>query len=210
MIIRQVLGGSMGVFCYVIQDPVTKNCALIDPAFDASTILGQVDEMGGKVTHVINTHGHFDHICGNAGIISATGARLYIHNKDAKMLTSLFGAVACRMMGGRKSPPADVLLEDGDRISIGETQLEVMHTPGHSPGGICLLGEGRLFSGDTLFAGSIGATWFPGASLKVLVKSIKERLYVLPEETVVLPGHDYGPEPTTTIGREKASNPFTR
>ena len=210
MIIRQILGGSMGVFCYIVQDPATLACALIDPAFNASTILDHVESMEGRVTHVINTHGHFDHTCGNADILKTTGAKLLIHQSDAKMLSSLIGVGFTRLLGGRKSPAADVLLSDGDHISIGDTVLKVIHTPGHSPGGICLLGDGNLFTGDTLFVGAVGATWFPGASYKVLIKSIKDRLYVLPEETKIFPGHDYGPEKTSTIGREKATNPFAR
>ncbi|MBI9077835.1 MAG: MBL fold metallo-hydrolase [Desulfatibacillum sp.] len=210
MIIRQILGGSMGVFCYIIQDPATRACALIDPAFDPSIILAHVEGMEGTVTHVINTHGHFDHTCGNAAIMEATGAQLYIHKADAKMLSSLFSAGSTRLLGGRRSPKAHVLLADGDEISIGETSLKVIHTPGHSPGGICLLGDGNLFTGDTLFVGSIGATWFPGASHKVLVRSIKERLYTLPETTKIFPGHDYGPAGESTIGRERKSNPFTK
>ncbi len=210
MLIRQICGGPMGIFCYIVQDPDTLSCALIDPAFSPVEILGAVEDMQGTVTHVINTHGHADHTCGNRAIMEKTQAALYIHKDDARMLSSWISAGFSRFLKGKSSPRPHVLLSDDDVIEIGSTNLKVIHTPGHSPGGICLLGEGNLFTGDTLFVGAIGATWFPGASHKLMVRSIKDRLLGLPPETRVYPGHHYGVAPESTIGQELSTNPYIR
>ncbi len=114
-----------------------------------------------------------------------------------------------RILGGKGSPGADRLLTDGDIIAIGETELRVIHTPGHSPGSICIYADGNLFTGDTLFVGAVGRTDLAGGSAPTLLSSIREKLYTLPDETIVWPGHDYGEAPASTIGREKAENPFT-
>ncbi len=209
MVVRQMLVGNMAVFCYMIQDIATNTCALIDPAFETQKILAQVREAGCTVTHLINTHGHSDHTCGNATIIKETGARLYIHKADAKKLGSLISKGVTRVLGGGPSPAADVLLTDGRKIEIGETSLEVIHTPGHTPGGICLYGGGNLFTGDSLFVGAVGRTDLPGGSSRQLVDSIRQRLYTLPDDTKVYPGHHYGDNPVSTIGEQKTTNPFT-
>ena len=113
-----------------------------------------------------------------------------------------------RQMGFAPSPPADVLVEDGDTIGFGEEKLTVLHTPGHTPGGICLYDEGNLFTGDTLFVGAVGRTDFPGGSLEVLLRSIKEKILSLPDDTIVWPGHDYGGRPSSTVAYEKKHNPY--
>jgi len=154
------------------------------------------------------THGHIDHIGGLAEVKEGTGAEVVIHSEDAERLkggesrtmSSLFG------IAFKATPPADRLLEDGDSIDVGDLHFQVIHTPGHSPGGICLFGHGILLSGDTLFNSGIGRTDFPGCSYSQILNSINTRLLVLPEETKVYPGH--GPE--TTIGSEAQSNPFLR
>ena len=115
-----------------------------------------------------------------------------------------------RMFGGRGSPKADVRLKDGDTIAIGSTELKVVHTPGHTPGGICLVHEGHLFTGDTLFVGAIGRTDLPGGSLEQLIGSIRERIYTMPADTIIWPGHDYGPRPRSTVDHERRTNPYTR
>ena len=123
-------------------------------------------------------------------------------------LSRPLGSVMESMTGGATSPPPDRLLEDGERVEVGRISLEVIHTPGHSHGGICLHGGGAVFTGDVLFVGAVGRTDLPGGSASALRRSIRERLLVLPEDTVVYPGHDYGPSPTSTIGREARTNPF--
>lgn len=206
--IRQIPVGAMAVFCYAVYDAEAKVCALVDPAFETEKILGIVNEMGLKVIHVINTHSHPDHTSGNRAVIEATGATLMIHSADAKKLGGLMGKALARMFGGRPSPKPDLLLEDGSSVRIGSHNIEVIHTPGHTPGGICLYSSGHVITGDTLFTGGIGRTDLPGASEKQLIESIRNRLLVLPDDTKVWPGHDYGQKPYSTIGWEKASNPF--
>jgi hydroxyacylglutathione hydrolase len=199
----------MANFCYMVGDETTRTCAVIDPAFDPQKILDEVRDAGYTITHVINTHGHSDHTSGNADIIEATGAQLCIHTADAEQVTRLLTRVLSRFMGGKGSPKASRLLEDNDIIDIGQTQLKVIHTPGHTPGSICLYTDGHLFTGDTLFVGAVGRTDMPGGSSRQLLSSVLEKLYTLPGDTRVWPGHDYGPSPSSTIETEKRTNPFT-
>ncbi len=210
MKIKQILLNKMAVFTYIIADESTKTCALIDPAFEMGRILSEIKKSGYKLTHLINTHHHSDHSAGNGYILNKNkNAKLLIHKDDAKSLRTIFGRVFSNVIGGGSSPEPDVLLKNGDIISLGKTNLSVIHTPGHTKGGICILAEGNLFTGDTLFVGNVGRTDLPGGSPKVLLNSIKKRLYTLPDKTVVWPGHNYGSSKTSTIGREKRSNPFT-
>lgn len=206
--IKQMLVGSMAIFCYAVYDPEEKECALIDPAFETGKILSFIEKMGLKVTKVINTHAHPDHTSGNRAIIAATGAKLLIHKDEAKRLGGLVSKTMSKMMGGKSSPKADILLKDKSEIIIGKGKLEVIHTPGHTSGGICLYTPGHVITGDTLFVGGVGRTDLPGGSTEVLIKSIRKRLLTLPEDTKVWPGHHYGPKPYSTIGWEKTSNPF--
>ena len=210
MDIKQISLSRMATFAYLVGDPKSSRCALIDPAFDTDKILGVVRAGGYAVSYVINTHGHSDHTAGNSAVLSATGAKLLIHELDSKRLGGPVGKVFSRMLGGRGSPAADTLLKDRDRIDIGAVSLQVIHTPGHTAGSICLYGDGHVFTGDTLFVGAVGRTDLPGGSAKRLFQSITERLYALPDDTTVWPGHDYGPSPKSTIGREKRTNPFAR
>ncbi|MGB9498266.1 MAG: MBL fold metallo-hydrolase [Dissulfuribacterales bacterium] len=199
----------MANFCYMVGDETTQTCAVIDPAFDPQKILSKVKEAGFNITHVINTHGHSDHTAGNAAIIEATGAQLCIHKADADQVTRLLTRLLSRFMGGKGSPKPSRLLDDNDIINIGETELKVIHTPGHTPGSICIYADGHIFTGDTLFVGAVGRTDLPGGSFKQLLSSVHEKIYILPGETIVWPGHDYGPSPSSTIETEKQTNPFT-
>ena len=200
----------METFCYIITDAATETCALIDPAFDTGRLLEMTAARGLQVTHVINTHSHSDHTAGNAAIATATGARIYIHRLDAPALGKLFNRGFSRLLGGKGSPGPDVLLEDQDVIRIGNTPLKVLHTPGHTPGGICLYADNNLFTGDTLFIGSAGRTDLPGGNRNRLMASIETGICTLPDDTVIWPGHDYGPCPSSTIALEKRSNPFMK
>ena len=208
MHIEQIPVGRMANFCYRIED--AGDCALIDPAFDTDTILAAVSTKNLRVSCIINTHGHPDHTAGNAAVAAATGAPLLIHEADAHRVGKVLHKAFSRILGGRGSPGADRVLREGDTITVGDTRLAVLHTPGHTPGSICLFLPGHLFTGDTLFAGAVGRTDLPGGSAKTLRQSIIEKLYRLPDDTRVWPGHDYGPTPWTTIGRERETNPFTR
>lgn len=207
--VTQIKLSKMDTFGYLVSDPETASAALIDPAFDTDRILAAAREKELTVTHVINTHCHADHTAGNAAILAATGARLAMHRIDANSVGSLVNRGFSRVLGGKGSPRPDLLLEDGDTIPVGGMDLTVIHTPGHTPGGICLYAPGHVFTGDTLFVEAVGRTDLPGGSAAVLLTSVRDRLYTLPGDTVVWPGHDYGPTPSSTIARELATNPFT-
>ncbi len=209
MQIRQIKLRTMLVFCYAVADEESRTCALIDPAFEVERILAEIDREDYRVTHIINTHGHSDHTAGNAEIKRATGARIYIHELDARRLTNLVNRGMSILLGGLPSPGPDVLLKHGDLIEIGASSLRVIHTPGHTPGSICLYTRGHLFTGDTLFVGGVGRSDLPGGSTEMLVRSIRERIYSLPPRTVVWPGHDYGSNPNSTVEREMRTDPFS-
>ena len=208
MEIIQIRLSRMAVFCYLICDEETRTCALIDPAFDTDRILAEARRFKYRVTHIINTHGHSDHTAGNQAIKAATVARLLIHELDADRLGKLLHSTFSRILGGKGSPRPDMLLHDDDIVRIGETDLKIIHTPGHSPGSICLYASGHLFTGDTLFVGAVGRIDLPGGSRLQMQISFREKIFTLPEETIVWPGHDYGPTPSSTLGQEKKTNPF--
>jgi hydroxyacylglutathione hydrolase len=209
MIVKQLEVGRLAVFCYIIGCEATGKAALVDPAADADRILDETASLGLTVQYVINTHAHPDHISGNADIVERTGAQIIIHEAEASWLGNIANKAFLAMIGGRTSPPADQTVNDGDTISIGDVRLSVIHTPGHSPGGICLYdGAKYVITGDTLFVGSVGRTDLPGGSMKTMMKSITERILVLPDNTIILPGHNYGPAPTSTVKDERENNPF--
>ena len=209
MMVRQIKLSKMDTFCYLVGDRKTKTCALIDPAFDTQRILKIAEEAGFTVTHVINTHSHSDHTAGNRAVIAATGAKLLIHAIDAERLNTVLNSTFSRVLGGKSSPAPDILLQDRDVITIGASSLKTIHTPGHTPGGICLYAEGHVFTGDSLFVEAVGRTDLPGGSSLQLLRSIKEKIYTLPGSTIVWPGHDYGPTPSSTVADEIRNNPFT-
>ncbi len=187
MIIRQLEVGTMDNFCYLVGCGQTRQALVIDPGGDVDAILTAAQSEGLSIEIILNTHGHGDHTAGNAALKSRTGARVLIHAADA---------------GGIQ---ADGHLSDGDRLRVGELTVAVIHTPGHTPGGVCLYTGGHLFTGDTLFVGDSGRTDLPGGDRPALGASIR-RLMELPEDTVVWPGHDYGPTPSSTLAWEKRHN----
>lgn len=197
--------GSFQTNCYLLGSEVTKEGIVIDPGSDPLVILDQVRQLGLKINLIVNTHGHVDHVLGIESVKRALGARFAIHADELPILEQAPAAHATWF--GKESNPVpqpDVLLKDGDIIEVGEIKLTVIHTPGHSPGGICLHTDGIVFSGDTLFNFGIGRTDFPGGNHRQLLNSIAKRLFSLPDDTVVLPGHG----PDTTIGEERQGNPF--
>ncbi|MCG0277523.1 MAG: MBL fold metallo-hydrolase [Thermanaeromonas sp.] len=204
MILETLVVGPLATNCYLIACPQTKEGAVIDPGAEGQRILALAAQVGVKIRYIINTHGHIDHCGANGEIKEATGAEILIHRADAPYLTDASKNLLIFTGGQGGSPPADRTLEEGDIVHVGKISLEVIHTPGHTPGGICLKGEGVVFTGDTLFAGSIGRTDFPGGSFKQLIDSVKEKLFCLPEDLVIYPGHG----PSSTIGAEKTDNPF--
>ena len=208
MDIEQIKVGYMDVFCYIVSSPLNKEALVIDPAGDEERVVDRITKNSLNLKYIVNTHGHPDHSCGNAKVKDLTDAKIMMHELDDKLFNSAKGQETARQWGFAASPPADMLIKDRDQIVVGDISLEVIHTPGHSPGGICLLGNGNLFTGDTLFVGAIGRTDLPGASIAQFMDSINRRLLTLPDETIVWPGHDYGERPSSTIAIEKKTNPF--
>jgi glyoxylase-like metal-dependent hydrolase (beta-lactamase superfamily II) len=202
-LIRLVVG-PLQVNCFIVADDKTKEAVVIDPGDDAPELLRIIKEKELRVKYIVNTHGHFDHIGANRALKEATGAEILIHEGDAPVLASAPRQSAAFGMNSVSSPPADRYVKHGDIISAGEVSLKVLHTPGHSPGGISLLEQGMVFTGDALFSGSIGRTDFPGGDLLTLIRSIKTNLLSLPDETRVFSGHGAA----STIGDERRENPF--
>jgi hydroxyacylglutathione hydrolase len=209
MILRQIQVGNMAVFAYIVGDSESGEGLVIDPAANTSAILEQAAEDNLTIKYIVNTHGHVDHIGGNADMKQKTGAAIVVHNDDADMLIST-PEMMLRMFQAKASPPADIRVQDGDTITVGKVTLKVIHTPGHSPGGMALYMPGYVFTGDTLFVEGVGRTDLPGASWELMASSIREKLLSLPDDTVVLPGHNYGRTPTSSIENEKKNNPFLR
>ncbi len=206
MIIKQLKVGFMEVFCYILGCENGHKALVIDPAGDEERIMDTAHNLGLTIESIVNTHGHPDHTCGNRKIREFTGAKICMHSRDDRLFNSPEGQSMARQMGFDLSPPADLLLEDGDTVRFGQSSVTVIHTPGHTPGGICLLSDNNLFTGDTLFVGAVGRTDLPGGSLETLLRSIKEKILVLPDDTIIWPGHDYGGRPTSTISLEKKHN----
>ncbi|MBN2206558.1 MAG: MBL fold metallo-hydrolase [Candidatus Aminicenantes bacterium] len=204
MNIETVVVGQLETNCYIVSCPETRTCAVVDPGAEPDRILAAIRRLGVKPVVLINTHGHVDHIGANRDVKEAHGVPLALHALDVPLLEHAGDLELSFVLGAKPSPLPDRLLEDGARVEVGALVLEVLHTPGHSPGSVCLLGPGVLLSGDTLFDGGVGRTDLPGGSARDLERSIRTRILVLPPATRVLPGHG----PRTTVGREIASNPF--
>ena len=209
MIFSQYEVGNFSVFCYLIGDEESKEALFIDPAEDTDRLISEARSHGLMIKYIVNTHAHVDHVMGNAEMVKKTGAKIIIHEEDAPLLVRQPRDLLV-MFRAKPSPPADILVRDGDVIQIGKIELKVLHTPGHSPGGISLYVDGMVFTGDTLFVGSVGRTDFPGSSWEVMETSIRKKLYVLPDNTLVYPGHNYGSTPFSTIQNEQRHNPFVR
>lgn len=205
MEISAIAVGEFAANCYVVHKK--GRGIIIDPGADAKTIMAVIDQQGLEIEAIINTHGHFDHIGANGAIKSAFDAPLYIHRedepclKDAKQNLSVWAGLEAMV-----SPPADYLLSGSEVLEVAGLRVEVLHTPGHSPGSICLGVGGALFTGDTLFAGSVGRTDFPGASGEKLMDSLLNVIMPLPGKTVIYPGHG----PASQLEAELKYNPFLR
>jgi hydroxyacylglutathione hydrolase len=188
MITKQLKTGTMDNFCYLVGCEQAHKAMVIDPGANVKRILSAAEKLGLSIESIVNTHGHRDHTAGSAKLKLLTGARIIMHALDAKAV-----------------PETDIRLSGEEDLQVGILTFRVIHTPGHTPGGICLYGEGQLFTGDTLFVSDSGRTDLPGGHRPTLAASIR-RLMQLPDSTVVWPGHDYGPTPCSTIAWEKRHN----
>jgi len=209
MFLKQFEVGRMAVFAYLLGSDSTQEGLVIDPADEIDEILTVADRQKITIRYILNTHAHVDHIMGNEEMKQKTQAKILLHEEDAPLLARTPRSMLA-MFGGRPSPPPDQPVKDGDLIQLGDLTLRVLHTPGHTPGGMCLHGDKSVFTGDTLFVGGVGRTDLPGGSWPLLLHSIQTKLLTLPDETIVYPGHNYGPAPTSTIQQERLSNPFLK
>jgi glyoxylase-like metal-dependent hydrolase (beta-lactamase superfamily II) len=208
MIVKMLVVGPFASNCYVVGSSSTKDGIIIDPGAEAERILKTVQQTGLSISLIVATHAHMDHVDALQAVKERTNAQFALHEAEKELLCG-GGMRVVQSLGlspYQSTPEPDRLLRDGDRIDVGDLHFEVLHTPGHSPGGICLSGHGVVFSGDALFNFGIGRTDFPGGSYERLMKGIHEKLMVLPDETIVYPGHG----PATTIGDERRGNPFLR
>ena len=204
MIIETLPVGNLEANCYIIGCSETRQAAVVDPGDEAGCILDKLNVLGLQVAAILLTHGHADHIGAVGDMKKATGAPVMIHSQDAEMLSNPARNLSAWLGEQLALKPADRLLEEGDVIRVGNLPLEVLHTPGHTPGGISLKVGTDVFTGDTLFAQAVGRSDFPGGNHRTLIHSIHSKLLVLPETTKVYPGHGA----QSTIGQEKKHNPF--
>lgn len=203
MLRETLVVGPLEVNCYIIGDPGTKEAMVVDPGDEPDRIMERLRELGLTVKYLVCTHAHFDHVGALPELKKDTGAPIALHKDEIEIYQGARDMAAFWGYNIEALPEPDLLVQEGDKIRFGELSFEVLHTPGHSPGGICLYGNGVVITGDTLFAGSVGRTDFYGGDLNKLRESFR-RLLELPEDTEVLPGHG----PTTTIGIEKRENMF--
>ncbi|HWJ02604.1 MAG TPA: MBL fold metallo-hydrolase [Verrucomicrobiae bacterium] len=204
MLVKSLAVGEIGANCFILMEEGSGAAVIIDPGAEAQRIMAELNSLKAKLQYIIISHGHLDHISAVDEIRQATGAKVLIHRLDADCLTDPKKNLSAFFGLPVEAKEADQLLEDGQIIKFGSHELKILHTPGHTVGGICISSEAGLFSGDTLFAGSVGRTDFPGGSMEVLINSIREKLLVLDPSTMVYPGHGLA----TTIGDEKLNNPF--
>lgn len=203
MFLEKLEVGAFGANCYIIGDKDSREVAIIDPGGSTERIIKILDDNNLKVKYILLTHGHGDHIGGSEELKNKTNAPIYIHKKDLSLLQDKNKNYSI-IMGTAIEMTADEFLEDGDILKLGKLSLKMIHTPGHTQGGICIYVDNILFSGDTLFANSIGRTDLDGGDYEEIIYSINTRLMTLPDDVIVLPGHG----PATKIGIEKTTNPF--
>lgn len=204
MIIKMLVVGPIQANCYIVGCEKTGEAAIVDPGDEADRIVQVLNDNKLTAKYIIDTHGHFDHVGANKQVKEMTGGLIVIHPKDAHMLNEISRAAATWGMSVDNSPPPDLEVDEGDVISVGTIEFKVLHTPGHTPGGISLYADNIVLVGDTLFAGSIGRTDFPGGDYQALISNVRDKLFPLGDDVQVLSGHG----PVTTIGRERQYNPF--
>lgn len=198
------MAGPLGVNCYLIGCEKTKAGAVIDPGDDAPIILNVIKQNKLDIKYILLTHGHVDHLAHLTRVKDELNAQFLMHQEDVFLLKGLFAQALMFGLPNPGTPKPDRFISDGEEIALGELRIKVLHTPGHSPGSITFHVEDKLFVGDLIFAGSIGRTDLPKGDFQTLIRSVETKIFTLPEETIIYPGH--GPE--TTVGQEKATNPF--
>lgn len=203
MKIEHLVVGPLQVNCYIAYDEESSEALIIDPGDNADGILRRLDLRGLKPRYIVCTHGHFDHIGGVSAIKAVTGAEVVLHGADLQIYEGARDLASLMGFSVERQPAPDIIVSEGDRLLIGKAVVTLMHTPGHSPGGICLHHDDLLFTGDTIFAGSIGRTDFHGGSLREMKRSFK-RIIDMPPATRLLPGHG----PDSTVARERETNFF--
>ena len=215
MLVKQFEVGDFNIFSYLVADEEAKEGLFIDPSADHDLLLREAALFGLTIKYIVNTHHHIDHVMGNREMAGRTGAKIVIHKDDAPRMHDVDPSIL-KMFRAELPQEADILVSDGDLIEVGNVALKVIHTPGHTPGGICLYLEGTpgshgmIFTGDTLFVGTCGRTDFPGGDFEQLEKAVTTRLYTLPGDTVLFPGHNYASRPTSTIEQERHTNDAIR
>ncbi len=207
VIVKQIPVGPFQVMTYLVACPHTREAIIIDPAGEEDKLLALIQDQGLRVKYILNTHGHADHVLGNSKLKEVLKVPVCIHEADDRFFSDkAVRKKSSEELGLPPPDPADIRLKHRDVVEVGKLKVDVIHTPGHTPGSVCYLVNGNLFSGDTLFVGAAGRTDLIGGSLETLLESLEKRLIVLPKETMVWPGHDYGDTPTSTIGREMEEN----
>ena len=205
MILKEYISGPIEANNYLLVDEETKEGALIDCSEMKQEIVDDANALGANIKYILLTHGHFDHVLGVNEMKKAFGAKVYIHKSDVFMLENINQIMSLFGMNQKVEPPEyDELVEDGQELPLGNTKIKILHTPGHSEGGVCYLVDDKLFSGDTLFRESVGRTDLYGGNFKTLLNSVKGVLFNLDDDINVYPGHG----PSSTIGHEKNYNQF--
>jgi len=202
--IVQIPNGQFVENCYLVTDEASRECVVIDPGEEAGLILRRITEAGVRTVAIWVTHAHLDHVMGVPRLSRETRAPIYLHPADRELYDHVIQQGLAFGIRVESLPPPDREFVPGETVRVGTVGFTVRHAPGHSPGSVCLVGDGVVFTGDVLFAGSIGRTDLPGADFDTLIRSIERELLVLPDSTMVYSGH--GPE--TTVGRERGTNPF--
>ncbi len=206
ILIETISVGPLETNCYVVAAGAGTSAAVIDPGDDVDKILKVVNGNGLKVTHIINTHGHYDHIGADSALAATTGAKIYIHSLDASMIKDPQSNLSLFLNSDYEMNDEVVKISDGEELVVGGLKLKIIHTPGHTPGGISLFLHGRLFVGDLIFSGSVGRTDLEGGDFSALMSSISKIILEYPDDTIIYPGHG----PATTIGAEKQNNPYIK